>query len=92
MRGRRTQKGAGASSEARDYNNHKPQRLEFLRRQVSDPRGRQARLRVTWCWRVTWESQVTVRGGRTDCGADGGRRDVVFALSPLTRAPPSLPP
>lgn len=33
---------------------------------------------------VTWVCQVTLRGMRTSCGADGGRRDVVLALAPPT--------
>lgn len=85
---------ARASAETRDYNYHNPQRLRFRRRLVLDGRLHCAgnRRGVMWCRRVTWGSQVTLRGGRTDCGADGGRWDAFVTPAPRFRpSPPSLP-
>lgn len=88
------EEGAQASAETRDYNYHNPQRLRFQRRLVLDGRRRCAgnRRGVTWCRRITWASQVALRGGRTDCGADGGRWDEFVAPALPFRPPPRSPP
>lgn len=72
----------------RDYNHHSAQRHDFygsrVLRQPATVRGE-----VTWSLRVTCAGQVALRGGPTDCGADGGRGE---AQVPPIRPPPSLLP